>query len=75
MPILSDWVQNEASLMWSEIERMSVKGGIVRKCTMYQKGVGQHFSSPPLHPLVNNELLIGGTMYDWNIRQQAHVTS
>ena len=61
MPILSDWIQNEAScshLMLSGIERMSVKGGSVRKCTMYQKGVGQHF--PSLHPLVKNELLILG---------------
>lgn len=63
MPILSDWIQNEVScshLMLSGIERMSVKGGSVRKCTMYQKGVGQHFSSPSLHPLLKNELLILG---------------
>ena len=44
------------------IEGLSVKGGNVRKCTLYQKRVGQQFSSPPLPPpplpLVNNELLI-----------------
>ena len=63
MPILSDWIQNEAScshLMSSGIERLSVKGGSVRKCTMYQKEVGQRFSSPPPPPLVNDELLILG---------------
>ena len=37
------------------IEGLSVKGGRVRKYEkMYQKGVGQHFSSSPPLPLVNN---------------------